>query len=89
MTVVPPPARVRSRRSGSIWLGAFVTAGLVAGGTVVATSALPTLQTPAEVAKTYLDARFAGDWSEAWAMECSMTHSFVGSSSRFAKDGAY
>jgi hypothetical protein len=88
MTSTTAPA-VRGRRLLPILLGAVITTAFVAGGTAVATATLPTLQTPADVAKTYLEARYAGDWSKAWAMECSLTHSFVGSYSRFAEDGAY
>jgi hypothetical protein len=65
-----------------------MTAAFAAAGTVVATATLPTFQTPPDVAKTYLEARYAGDWSKAWALECSPTHSFVGSYSRFAQDAA-
>jgi len=89
MTLAAPSAiEVRRRRSRRIWLGAGITVAFAAAGTVVATATLPTVQTPADVAKTYLEARYAGEWSKAWALECALTHSFVGSYSRFAENAA-
>jgi hypothetical protein len=89
MTLVAPPAiDLRRRRSWPIWLGAGITAAFAAAGTVVATAILPAFQTPADVAKAYLEARYAGNWSEAWARECSLTRSFVGDYSGFVDSAA-
>lgn len=80
---------MRARRRLPIWLGAIVTSACVAAGSAVALPVLHSVETPAEVAKAYLEARYAGDWSQAWAMQCWITHSALGSRSRFAKNGAY
>jgi len=90
MIAVPPPApHVVRRKRTSIWIGAIITTACVAVGTLAATATLAPLKTPAQVAKAYLEARYAGEWDEAWAMECAMTHSFVGSRSRFARAGSH
>jgi hypothetical protein len=91
MTLAPvsPALGVSRRRRTSIWFGAIITSACVAGGATVALSTLHPVQKPADVAKTYLEARYAGNWSEAWALECMMTRTFVGSYADFVEDGAY
>ena len=86
---VPPPAPVvRGRGRPSIVLGALVTSACVAAGSAVALSTLHSLETPTEVATTYLEARYAGDWDTAWAMQCATTHLLIGNQSRFAEGAA-
>jgi hypothetical protein len=85
MTLVAPPAiDLRRRRSWPIWLGAGITAAFAAAGTVVATAILPTFQTPADVAKAYAEARFARDWSTAWALLCEPERAAIGDYQTYA-----
>lgn len=88
MLTATAPLQTRRPRLRPIVIGVVLTAAVVASGTALATAVLGHEQTPAEVAQAYLEARYAGDWHTAWAMECTMTHSFVGSQDRFARTGA-
>ena len=79
LTAFPPaPAVSRPQRTLSISIGALITSACVAGGAMVALATLHPVVKPADVAKAYLEARYAGDWTEAWALECDMTGAFVG-----------
>ena len=91
MTVVPHlVADVgRRRRHGSIWAGALITSACVAAGSAVALSTMPAVPKPADVAKAYLEARYAADWSQAWALLCTPGRSFAGSYTAYAERSAY
>jgi hypothetical protein len=91
MIVVPPPAPHvnRRRRTLSIWIGAIIVSACVAAAATVALSTLHPVKRPAEVGKAYLEARYAGNWSEAWALECELTRSFVGDYERFGMSAAH
>ena len=89
MTTIGAPASTAPRtRLSSVVLCLILTAAFVAAGTATATARLTRLQTPADMAKAYLEARYAGDWKAAWAMECWITHAATGTRSRFAEQAA-
>jgi hypothetical protein len=81
MTLVPPPAldviRRERERYRSVWNGGIVTSVCVAGGVVLATTTLPAVPTPANVARAYVEARFGGDWPGAWATLCRAVRSAI------------
>jgi hypothetical protein len=52
-------------------------------------TALPPLQTPARVAQTFVEARYAENWPAAWDLACRAGRDLHGSYTAFAEDLAY
>jgi hypothetical protein len=81
MSLVPPPAldviRRRRERYRPVWNGAIITSLCVAAGYVVGTTTLPAVPTPTNVARAYVEAKIAGDWSGAWAHLCRPVRSAI------------
>ncbi|UOY01837.1 hypothetical protein [Blastococcus sp. PRF04-17] len=46
---------------------------------------LPPLETPASVAQTFLEARYAEDWPAAWAVSCRLAREAHGSYAAFTE----
>ena len=91
MTLTPPaPAHdvIRRRRESHrpVWNAAIITSALVGAGAVVALATLPAVPTPGHVAEAYLEARFAHDWSHAWALVCASNRAALGDSSAYAEN---
>ena len=87
MTVASPTGvGVGHRRSG--WLGAAITSAVVAVGTAAAMWTIPSVPTPTNIAKAFVEARFTGDFEGAWELLCGETRSVLGSYSSFAKQAA-
>jgi hypothetical protein len=88
--VTAPPAfvieeiRRRRERRGPIWNGVVVTTLFVAAGFVVASMTLSPVPTPGNVAKAYVEARFARDWSAAWALVCGPAQTAHGGYTAYA-----
>jgi hypothetical protein len=74
----------------STWIGAVITTACVAGGCTAALFTLSSVTASAiDVATAYLEARLAGNPSEAWGLECKATRSYVGSYDRYVEHVAY
>jgi hypothetical protein len=67
----------QAERHRPVWIGAIITSACVAAGVVLATMTLPAVPTPARVARTYAEARFASDWPQAWALLCETVRSAI------------
>jgi hypothetical protein len=73
----------------SVWVGAIITSACIAAVAAVALSTLHPVTKPADVAEAYLEARYAGDWSDAWDLECMQTRVFVGDSAGFVAHASH
>jgi hypothetical protein len=85
-----PPAflveeiRRRRERRNSICNGALLTSAFVAAGFVIASMTITPVPTPGNVAKAYVEARFARDWSTAWDLMCRPDQAAHGSYAEYA-----
>jgi hypothetical protein len=80
MTSTPARAiEVRGRRLWPIWRGAMITTACVAVGSTAALLVLPSVTGSATgAAEDYVQARLAGNYLDAWNLECESTRSSVG-----------
>jgi hypothetical protein len=86
MTVTPPLLDVDGRRRTlSIWIGLIAATVFVATGAGIALSTLAPVPTPANVAKTFLEAESAHDSATIWALMCESTRTEIGDYTEFVR----
>jgi len=79
MSLIPPPQGVVPRRRiGSILVGLLLTGAFVAGGAALTMWAIPPAETPSNVARNFIEAQIAHDWSQVWTMMCESNREKIG-----------
>jgi len=93
MSSLPPFVldEIRRRREsrGPIWNGGIAVFTFVTAGAGVATWALPPGDTPTNVARAYVEARYDRDWARAWELVCRSTRSAFGDYAAYVEDSEY